>query len=75
MDKASSVTTGGLVVSAASLVPAVEWLLSGMPKPVPDTVSYLAAGLIAAGVHAGYNYILARTAAKAAEAKPATPAQ
>lgn len=65
MNNASSVTTGGLVVSAASLVPAVEWLLSGMPKPVPDTVSYLAAGLIAAAVHAGYNYILARTAAKA----------
>ena len=60
MAASSSVTTGGLVVSAASLVPAVEWVMNGMPKPVPDTVSYLAAGLLAAGVHALYNYLLSR---------------
>jgi drug/metabolite transporter (DMT)-like permease len=56
----SSIVTGGLTVSAASLVPAVEWALGGFPRPVPETVSYLLAGLVAAGVHALYNYLLAR---------------
>lgn len=52
----SSVSTGGLVVSAASLVPAVDWVMSGHPAPVPAAVSALIAGLIAAGAHAAYNY-------------------
>lgn len=52
----SSVSTGGLVVSAASLVPAVDWVMAGCHTPVPAAVSALIAGLIAAGVHAAYNH-------------------
>lgn len=71
----SSVTTGGLVVSAASLVPAVDWVLGGCHTPVPASVSYLVAGLVAAGLHAAYNAIAARSDDKAAAAKPVASAQ
>lgn len=71
MNQASSIVTGGLTVSAASLVPAVEWALGGFPRPVPETVSYLLAGLVAAGAHALYNYLLSRTSSS----QPTTPAQ
>lgn len=52
----SSVSTGGLVVSAASLVPAVDWVMAGCHTPVPAAVSALVAGLLAAGIHAAYNH-------------------
>jgi len=52
----SSVSTGGLVVSAASLVPAVDWVMAGCHTPVPAAVSALVAGLLAAGIHATYNH-------------------
>ncbi|SOE82094.1 hypothetical protein SAMN05446927_5405 [Caballeronia arationis] len=71
MSQASSIVTGGLTVSAASLVPAVEWVLGGFPRPVPNTVSYLLAGLVAAAAHALYNYLLNRTAGS----QSTTPAQ
>lgn len=67
----SSLTTGGIAISTATLMPAVEWVLGLMVHvPVPPSVSSLVAGLIAAAAHAGYNYLMARAAAK-----PATPAQ
>jgi hypothetical protein len=71
MNQASSIVTGGLTVSAASLVPAVEWALGGFPRPVPETVSYLLAGLVAAGAHALYSYLLSRSAGS----QSTTPAQ
>ncbi|HEM7839783.1 hypothetical protein QZM26_17730 [Burkholderia multivorans] len=70
MNKTSSIVTGGLTVSAASLVPAVEWALSGFHTPVPESVSSLVAGLVAAGAHALYNYVVSR-----ANAKQSAPAQ
>lgn len=69
----SSVSTGGLVVSAASLVPAVDWAMAGCHAPVPAAVSALIAGLIAAGVHAGYNYFNPDAADEPDEV-PAAPA-
>jgi hypothetical protein len=71
MNQASSIVTGGLTVSAASLVPAVEWTLGGFPRPVSETVSYLLAGLVAAGAHALYNYLLSSSAGN----QSTTPAQ
>jgi hypothetical protein len=52
VNKTSSLITGGLTVSAAELVPAVEWILGGCRGPVPASVSSLVAGLVAAGIHA-----------------------
>ncbi|BCF96653.1 hypothetical protein PPGU19_012220 [Paraburkholderia sp. PGU19] len=62
MNKTSSLITGGLTVSAAELVPAVEWILGGCHGPVPASVSSLVAGLVAAGIHAAYNVVAARAA-------------
>jgi hypothetical protein len=64
VNKTSSLITGGLTVSAAELVPAVEWILGGCRGPVPASVSSLVAGLVAAGIHAAYNVVAARAAAK-----------
>ncbi len=68
----TSLTTGGITVSAATLEPAVSWALTAMfHAPVPESVSVLVTGLLGAAVHAVINYINARSAAKT----PATPAQ
>lgn len=64
MNKTSSIVTGGLTVGAAELVPAVEWALTGFRGPVPASVSSLVAGLVAAALHAAYNAVAARAAAK-----------
>lgn len=53
----NSVTTGGVVVSAASLVPTVDWVLSGCHGPVPASVSALVAGLLAMAIHQIYIYV------------------
>jgi hypothetical protein len=65
----TSLTTGGITVSAATLEPAVSWALSALfHSPAPESVSVLVTGLLAAAVHAGLNFIAARTAAKQAPA-------
>jgi hypothetical protein len=62
--------SGGLTVSAADLIPTVDWALHGFHGPVPANLSGLIAGALVAAVHAGYNAWVTRTA------KPvATPAQ
>ncbi|MEX3933247.1 hypothetical protein AB4Y32_15840 [Paraburkholderia phymatum] len=57
----SALNTGGIAISTATLMPAVEWALGLISHaPVPASVSSLVAGLIAAGAHAAINYIAAR---------------
>lgn len=78
MNKASSIVTGGVTMSAATLVPLVQWAMNGLPKPIPDGIPLLiAAGLITAA-HALYNIYASRMDAKAlpavAAASPAVPA-
>jgi len=63
----TSLTTGGITVSAATLEPAVSWALTAIfHSPAPESVSVLVTGLLAAAVHAALNFIAARTAAKQA---------
>jgi len=65
----SAVVTGGIAISTATLMPAVEWALGlAFHVPVPPSVSSLVAGVLVAGVHAGIDFIKNRAAAKAAPA-------
>lgn len=52
-----SITTGGVVVSAASLIPTVGWALSGFKGDVPVSTVGLVAGLLAMAIHQVYIYV------------------
>jgi len=65
----SSIITGGLTISGATLEPAVSWGLSAaFHVPVPESVSVLVAGLLAYAAHGAVNFLKARAEAKAAPA-------
>ena len=64
MNPTSSVTTAGVTISSASLVPLIQWALDGFPHPIPHEVPYLLAAGLVTGAHAAYNLIKARAAAK-----------
>lgn len=68
MNKA--IISGGLTVSAAELVPSVEWALGGFRGPVPANLSALIAGAVVMALHAGYNWLAVR-AAKPDASQPA----
>ncbi|MGF6549290.1 hypothetical protein [Paraburkholderia youngii] len=69
MNQTSAVVTGGVAISTATLMPAVEWVLGLVfHVPVPPSVSSLVAGVLVAAVHAGINAVKARSEAKAAAA-------
>jgi hypothetical protein len=74
MNKTSSIVTGGVTVTAATLVPLVQWAMSGFPRPVPDGIPFLVAAGIVTGSHALYNFLAARAAAKSTVVAPAVSA-
>lgn len=49
--------SSGMTVTAASVVPAVEWMLNGFRGGVPESVASLIAGLLVAGAHIGINWL------------------
>lgn len=55
MNQTSSVVTGGVTITAATLAPLVHWALDGFPKPIPDTVPFLLAAAIVTGMHLAAN--------------------
>lgn len=57
--------SSGATITGASIVPAVEWVLSGCPHPVPESVSALIAAAIVAGVHMGIMWVNSRMKASA----------
>lgn len=63
--------TSGLTIGAADLVPTVNWALEGFHGAAPANLSALIAGGIVLVLHAAYNWVLTRNAAKAAPAAPA----
>lgn len=63
MNKA--IISGGLTVSAADIIPTVNWALTGFHGPVPANLSGLIAGAIVMAVHAAYNWWAAKQAPKA----------
>jgi hypothetical protein len=67
MAQNSAVITGGVAISTATLMPAVEWALGlAFHVPVPASVSSLVAGVLVAGAHAAINALNARMQSKAA---------
>jgi glycerol uptake facilitator-like aquaporin len=65
MNQATSLTTGGITISAATLEPAVSWALTVITHaPVPESVSVLVTGLLGAAVHAAVSYVNERFGAK-----------
>jgi len=56
--------TSGLTIGAADLVPTVNWALSGFHGAAPENLSALIAGGIVLVLHAAYNRLAARAAAK-----------
>ena len=56
MNPQSSISTGGIGLSAASLVPLISWGLDGFTKPVPQQVPYVIAALLIAGGHLAVNF-------------------
>jgi hypothetical protein len=69
MNQTSSMVTGGATLTAASLVPLVQWAAMSFKGPMPAEVQLLVAGAIVTVVHAVGNVIAARTAPK----PPAAP--
>ncbi|KGC14064.1 putative membrane protein [Burkholderia gladioli] len=68
MPSQSTVITGGVTISAATLEPAVSWALSTLfHVPIPESVAVLVTGLIASGVHAGINALRAKFGAPAVQ--------
>lgn len=56
----SSVVTGGVTLSAASLAPLVTWAINGFTRPIPEGTAYLIAAALLTVGHAAYNMIMAR---------------
>lgn len=65
MGNVSSMVTGGVTLSAATLAPAIAWALNGFPHPIPESVPYLIAAALLTGAHAAFNVITARMASSA----------
>ncbi|WP_261540527.1 hypothetical protein [Burkholderia multivorans] len=62
----SSIVTGGVTISAATVEPAVQWALTAVfHAPVPESVSVLVTGLVCAAAHAVINRLIARNVAPA----------
>ncbi|WP_250519505.1 hypothetical protein [Caballeronia sp. NCTM1] len=69
MDKTSSLLTGGVTLSAATVEPLVSWAFTGFHAPMPVSVPFVVASLAVTGLHALYNVVSARLT------KPAQPQQ
>lgn len=68
MNQPSSVVTGGVTVTAATIVPLVQWAMNGFPHPIPPDVPYLIAAALVTGAHAAYNLVISRGAKPSIEA-------
>ncbi|HDR9132614.1 TPA: hypothetical protein QDA91_003751 [Burkholderia vietnamiensis] len=67
MPMKSSLVSGGITLGVTDLIPTVDWALGGFHGAVPTSAASLVATLIVAGLHAAYNALVARAAAKAAQ--------
>ena len=70
MNQTSSIQTGAITLTAASLVPIIDWAANAAHISIPVDAQLQIAAMLITGGHALYNYLCARTAAK----QPAQPA-
>ena len=68
MNQTSSVVTGGVTVTAATIIPFVNWGLTGFTAPPPETAPYLIAAALVTVIHLVSN--LVNTYLKKNEPKP-----
>ncbi|NVI06344.1 hypothetical protein [Paraburkholderia youngii] len=57
-----AIISGGLTVSAADIIPTVDWAMTGFHGGPPANLSGLIAGAIVMAIHAGYNWFADRRA-------------
>ena len=63
----SSIATGQVVCSVATVQPVVEWCFAGFPHPIPEAVSaFVAMTLITLG-HASFNVLKQKYGTKTQE--------
>jgi hypothetical protein len=67
MNQTSSIQTGAITLTAASLVPIIDWAATALHISIPMDAQLQIAAVIITGGHALYNYLRARSA-------PAAPA-
>lgn len=64
MNQTSSIQTGAITLTAASLVPIIDWAAQAMHVVIPMEAQLQIAAFLITGAHAGYNWLAARSAAK-----------
>ena len=74
MNQTSSIQTGAITLTAASLVPIIDWAAQAAHVTIPMEAQLQISAFIITGAHAVYNYLMARANAKKGAA-PAAPAQ
>lgn len=62
MNQTSSIQTGAITLTAASLVPIIDWAAQAMHVSIPVDAQLQIAAMIITGSHALYNYLHARSA-------------
>ncbi|MDN7490613.1 hypothetical protein QZM35_23150 [Burkholderia sp. AU45274] len=76
MGNTSSIQTGAITLTAASLVPIIDWAAQVMHVTIPMEAQLQISAFLITGAHAAYNYLMTRSAAKsAANVAPSTTAQ
>jgi hypothetical protein len=64
MNQTSSLQTGAITLTAASLVPIIDWIAQAMRVVIPLDAQLQISALLMTSAHAAYNYAIARAADK-----------
>ncbi|KWF90410.1 hypothetical protein WL95_27680 [Burkholderia cepacia] len=70
MNSTSSIQTGAITLTAASLVPIIDWIAQAMHVTIPMEAQLQISAFLITGAHAVYNYLMARAASKKSAAAP-----
>jgi hypothetical protein len=65
MNQTSSIQTGAITLTAASLVPIIDWAATALHIAIPVDAQLQLAAMLITGGHALYNYLTARAAKSA----------
>jgi hypothetical protein len=65
MNQTSSIQTGAITLTAASLVPIIDWAATALHISIPVDAQLQIAAMLITGGHALYNYLRARSSTAA----------